>query len=246
VGVSRGEVAGVMEIDGSGRKVTGALVASADMQPALPPPFCFFCPGRPGTGSLTAMHSPQGESICAVRAHISLAVKSKQRIILRNINANRAPTHPNLASLQRAAEPAVTPPCRRPPEAAPLSHVRRPVLLIGRGPVTDLLGFYHSSIAVSECVSGLPSCSSKYAFLCVHCRPSVKLTHLSPTKNPPAVAILASDTLVHPQHVYRDVQTRCNSRDTADRGLFDVLSPRPASGLRWSRPITSLLAACVP
>jgi hypothetical protein len=155
---SRGGSSGVMEIDGSGRKVTGALVASADMQPAMPLPFCFFYPGRPGTGSLTAAHSPQGESICAIRAHISLAVKSKQRIILRNINANRAPTHANLASLQRAAEPAVTPLCRRPPEATPLSHVRRPVLLIGRGPVTDLWCLSHSSMAVSECVSGLLSC----------------------------------------------------------------------------------------
>jgi hypothetical protein len=44
-------------------------------------------------------------------------------------------------------------------------------------------------------------------------RPSVKLTHPSPIKNPLAVAMLASDTLVHPQHVYRDVQTRCNSRE---------------------------------
>jgi hypothetical protein len=42
--------------------VTGALSASADMQPAMPPPFCFFCRGRPGTGSLTADAFPRASA----------------------------------------------------------------------------------------------------------------------------------------------------------------------------------------
>jgi hypothetical protein len=64
-------------------------------------------------------------------------------------------------------------------------------------------------------------------------------------ENPLAVAILASDTLVHRQPVYRDVQIPCNSRDTADRGLVAGLL-FSASCLRPGATIARWMTASVP
>jgi hypothetical protein len=242
----------------------------------MPPPFSASNSSRRDWLAKDAAF-PAGESICAVRANMSLAFKSKQRIILRNIKTNRALHIPTstLAACSRARRhtsmqaPARSYMLARPPSSA-----------ADRPPLRDPLGA--DITRPSLCEKWLPwfrarchplvrsrrahtaplaadSTSGEWPpLLCPHALAKIKVrislralqaerqvdTAIS-DENPLAVAILASDTLVHRQPVYRDVQTPCNSRDTADRGLVAGLL-FSASCLRPGATIARWMTASVP
>jgi hypothetical protein len=234
---------------------------------------------RAGTGSLRTPHSPQ-ESPFAPYAHTCRWRSSRNSALFSETSRRTVLYTSRPAPLQRAAEPAVTPPCRRPPEATCSAVARPPSSAADRPPLRDPLGA--DITRPSLCEKWLPwfrarchplvrsrrahtaplaadSTSGEWPpLLCPHALAKIKVrislralqaerqvdTAIS-DENPLAVAILASDTLVHRQPVYRDVQTPCNSRDTADRGLVAGLL-FSASCLRPGATIARWMTASVP